>query len=59
MEWGVIHNMSEFYKVGKCDYAASGELKELVLLECMEIMLPKEPKSVLIKRDREEHESSG
>lgn len=44
---------SEFYKIGKGEYAASGERKDLVLAKCMEVMLSTEPKSVLINRDRD------
>lgn len=57
--YGIGIIKSEFYKIGKYDYAASGELKDLVFLKCIEIMLSEEPKSVLIKRDREEPASSG
>ena len=32
----------------------SGRREELVLMNCLEIMLSKEPKSVRVKRDREE-----
>lgn len=45
---------SEFYKIGKGEYAASGERKDLVLLKCIEVMLATEPKSALIKREDEE-----
>ncbi len=38
---------SEFYKIGKGEYAASGERKDLVFAKCMEVMLATEPKSVL------------
>lgn len=44
---------SEFYKIGKGRYAASGERKDLVLVKCMEVMLAAEPKSVIINRDDE------
>lgn len=44
---------SEFYEIGKYKYAASGERKDLTLVNCIEVMLSEEPKSVWIKRDRE------
>lgn len=49
--YGIGMIESEFYKVGKCDYAASGQHEDLVFVHCMEIMLSTEPKSVLIERD--------
>lgn len=45
---------SEFYKIGKGEYAASGERKDLTLLKCIEVMLATEPKSALVKREDEE-----
>lgn len=55
--YGVGMIESEFYKINKCEYAASGDRKDLVLINCIEVMLSEEPKSVLIKRYREEKES--
>lgn len=55
--YGIGMIESEFYKVGKCDYAASGQYEDLVFVNCMEIVLSIEPKSVLIKREKEEAES--
>lgn len=52
--YGIGMIESEFYKVGKCEYAVSGRREELVLMNCLEIVLSKEPKSVRVKRDREE-----
>lgn len=45
---------SEFYKLGKGKYVASGERKDLVLLKCIEVMLAMEPKNALAKREDEE-----
>lgn len=52
--YGVGMIESEFYKINKCEYAASGDRKDLALVNCIEVMLSQEPKSVLIKRYREE-----
>ena len=54
--YGIGMIKSEFYKIGKYDYAASGDRKDLTLVNCIEVMLSEEPKSVLMKRDREEEE---
>lgn len=50
--YGIGMIESEFYKAGKCKYAVSGKIEDLELLHCMEIMLSKEPKSVLEERER-------
>ena len=44
---------SEFYKIDKYTYAASGDRKDLTLVNCIEVMLSEEPKSVWMKRDSE------
>ncbi len=44
---------SEFYKIGKGEYAASGEREDLVFAKCIEVMLAAEPKSIIINRDNE------
>ena len=43
---------SEFYKIGKAEYVASGEMRDLVIKKCIEVMLSEEPKSVAIKKGR-------
>ena len=45
---------SEFYEIGKGEYAASGERKDLVLAKCMEVMLAAEPNSILINCNNDE-----
>ncbi|MCM1225478.1 MAG: hypothetical protein NC548_64640 [Lachnospiraceae bacterium] len=47
---------SEFYQPDrrKPEYFANGLFKDLALVSCIEVMLSREPKSVLIERDREE-----
>lgn len=52
--YGVGMIESEFYKINKCEYAASGDRKDLALVNCIEVMLSEEPKSVLLKRYPEE-----
>lgn len=55
--YGIGMIESEFYHIGKAEYSASGELGDLVLVTCIEVMLSREPKSVLInKRKGENHE---
>lgn len=54
--YGIGMIESEFYKVGKFEYAASGKREELELVNCIEIMLSKEPKSVLARREKGETE---
>ncbi|MBD5452333.1 MAG: GNAT family N-acetyltransferase [Lachnospiraceae bacterium] len=51
--YGISMIESEFYKIDKYEYAASGDRKDLTFINCIEIMLSEEPKSVWIKRDRE------
>lgn len=34
------------------EYAASGEMRDLVIIKCIEVMLSEEPKSVAIKKGR-------
>lgn len=52
--YGIGMIESEFYKVGKFEYAAKGKQEELELVNCIEIMLSKEPKSVHDRREEEE-----
>lgn len=47
--YGIGMIESEFDEINKYEYAASGELKDLAFLHCIEIMLSETPKSVLIK----------
>lgn len=51
--YGIGMIQSEFYEMNGSIYAACGELQDLVYLDCLEIMLSKEPKSVLVKRENE------
>lgn len=52
--YGIGLTESEFYQINKYEYATSGNReKKLVLLHCIEIILSKEPKSVLVKQDKE------
>ncbi|MCM1048529.1 MAG: hypothetical protein NC433_08895 [Clostridiales bacterium] len=52
--YGVGMIESEFYKIGKYEYAASGEQKDLTLATCIEVMLAREPKGVLLEKESEE-----
>lgn len=54
--YGIGMTESEFYKVGKFEYAASGKGEDLVFVNCMEIMLSAEPKSVLTRQEKGETE---
>lgn len=44
---------SEFYKINKYEYAASGDRKDLTLATCIEVMLAREPKGVLLEKESE------
>lgn len=52
--YGIGMIESEFYQIDKYKYAVSGKLEELVYVNCIEVMLSKEPKSVLVRREEEE-----
>lgn len=53
--YGIGMIESEFYKIDKYKYvyAASGDSKDITFINCIEVMLSEEPKSVWLKRDRE------
>lgn len=49
--YGIGMIESEFYQISEYTYAANGEREQLVIVNCIEVMLSKEPKSIWIKRD--------
>lgn len=58
--YGIGMIESEFYKTdSKYEYAVSGKREDLVLANCIEVMLSKEPKSVLLMRDTDVLELDG
>lgn len=58
--YGIGMIESEFYKTDrKYEYAVSGKREDLVLANCIEVMLSKEPKSVLLMRDTDVLELDG
>ena len=46
--YGIGMIESEFYKINEHEYAASGERKDLTLINCIEVMLSEKPKSVFV-----------
>ncbi|MCM1039438.1 MAG: hypothetical protein NC434_08945 [Ruminococcus sp.] len=55
--YGIGMIESEFYKIDKCEYAASGERKDFTLVSCIEIMLAREPKGVLLEKELSDKET--